>query len=70
MEGGGGGVKPKQDDLDWKIYTYRGTNIDYNTLCEPTSSDYEEKEGDNFNGNRLINLKKLTTNKYFFVCQK
>ena len=31
-------------------------------LWEPISSDNEEKGGDNIIGNRLINLKVLTTN--------
>ena len=31
-------------------------------LCEPTSSDNEEKEGYDISGNHLINLKTLTTN--------
>ena len=54
---GGERVKPKQDDSDWKFQTYRSTNLAYDMLCEPKSSDNEEKEGDNISGNRLINQK-------------
>ena len=50
-------MKPKQDDSDWKFQTHRGTNLAYDMLCEPISSDNEEKEGDNLSRNRLINLK-------------
>ena len=50
-------VKPKQDYSDWIFQTYRGTNLDYDMLCEPTSSDNEEKEGDGLSNNCLINLK-------------
>ena len=55
-------MKPKQDDSDWIFHNYRGTNFDDEILCEPTSSDNKEKEGDNPSNNRLVNLKKLTTN--------
>ena len=55
-------VKPKQDYSDWIFKTYRGTNLDYYMLCEPTSSDNEEKEGDNISSNRPVNLIVLTTN--------
>ena len=50
-------MKPKQDDSDWIFHNDRGTNFDDEILCEPTSSDNKEKEGDILNGNRLINLK-------------
>ena len=30
-------------------------------LYEPTCLDNEDKEGDNLNGNHLVNLKTLTT---------
>ena len=53
---------PKQDNPDWKFQTYRSINLAYDMLYEPTSSDNEEKEGDNLSGNHLINLKILTTN--------
>ena len=52
-----GQVKPKKDDSDWKFQTYRGTNLSYDMFCAPTSSDNEDKEGDNIRGNRPINLK-------------
>ena len=39
-------------------------------LCEPISPDNGEKVGDNLSGNRLINLKILTTNiEKFIACQ-
>ena len=43
-----GRVKPKEDDSGWKFQAYRVTNLDYDMLCGPKSSDNEEKEGDNF----------------------
>ena len=52
----------KQDDPEWKFQTYRGTNLCYEMLCEPTSSDNEEKEEDKLNSYLPINLKLLTTN--------
>ena len=55
-------MKPKQDDPDWIFQTYRGTNVDYEMLCEPTSSENEEKEGDNISGNSLFKLIVFTTN--------
>ena len=40
-------------------------------LCEPTRSDNENKEGYNISGNRVINLKILTTNiENCLVCQQ
>ena len=64
-------VKPKQDYSDWIFQTYRGTNLDYDMLCDPTSSDNEEKEGDNLSSNHLMNQKRFTTNiEKVLVCQK
>ena len=60
--GWGGFIIPKQDDPEWKFQSYRGTNLAYDILCEPICSDNENKEGDNLSGNRVINLKILTTN--------
>ena len=65
--GGGEGVKPKQDDSDWKFQTCRGTNLAYDMLYEPKSSDNKEKEGDNSSGNRLINLK-IDNQHTYFLC--
>ena len=48
---------PKQDDPYRKLHTCRGTNLDYDMLCQPTISYNEEKEGDNLSSNRLINHK-------------
>ena len=59
---GEGLIIPKQDYTEWKFQTYRGTKLAYDMLCKPISSDNKEKEGDNLSGNRLINLKILTTN--------
>ena len=40
-------------------------------LCESVNSDPEGKEGDLLNGNRIINLKSLTTNMdKFLVCKE
>ena len=51
----------KQND-DWKLHSYKGTNLGYDMMCESVNSDQEEKEGDLLNGNRIINLKNLITN--------
>ena len=59
---GGEGVKTKQDDLDRKFQTHRGTNLDYDMLCEPIGSENEEKEGDNLSGHLLTNLQNFATN--------
>ena len=56
MVGGGGNVKPNQDDSEWNFQTCRGTNLYYEMVYEPTGSDNEEKEGDNLSGNHLVNL--------------
>ena len=62
MADGKGRIIPKQDDAEWKFQTYRGTNLANDMLCKPRSSDNKQKEGDNISGDRLINIKKLTTN--------
>ena len=63
---GRGRIIPKQDDPEWKFQTDRGTNLAYDMLYEPISSDNEEKDGYNISGNRLIKLRILTT-KFFSV---
>ena len=35
----GGRIMPKQDDPEWKIFTYRGIKLAYDMLCDPTRSD-------------------------------
>ena len=40
-------------------------------MCESVNSDQEEKEGDVLNGNRIINLKNLITNRdIVLVCKE
>ena len=64
-------MKPKQDDSEWEFKNYKCTNLAHDMLCEPTDSDIEKKEEDNISGNRLINLKILTTNiDNFLLCQQ
>ena len=53
---GGWGGRIKHNDNDWKFYIYKGTNLDYDMLCESVNSDKEEKEGYLLNGNCIINL--------------
>ena len=36
---GGGSIMPKDDDKEWKLQTYMGTNLAYNMLCEPIFLD-------------------------------
>ena len=36
----------KQNDIDWKFQSYKGTNLGYDMLFESVNSDQEEKEGD------------------------
>ena len=57
---GGGRIKHK--DNDWKSQKYKGTNLDDDMLSESVNTDQEEKEGDVLKGNRIINLKNLSTN--------
>ena len=45
-------MKPKQYGSDYKIQICRGTNLYYDMLCEPKSSDSEQKEVDNISGNQ------------------
>lgn len=40
---------------------YRSTDLYYEMLCEPISSDNEEKQGFKLSGNCLINPQNLTT---------
>ena len=71
MAGGRGGGRIKHNDNDWKFQCYKGTNLGYDMMCESVNSDQEEKEGDVLNGNRIINLKNLTTNIHtFLVCKE
>ena len=35
----GGRVNPKQDDSGCKFQIKRGTNLDYDMLCKPKSTD-------------------------------
>ena len=53
---------PRQDDREYKFNTYRVKNLDYDMLCEPISSDNQEKEGENLSSNCLINIKILISN--------
>ena len=57
----GGRVKLKEDDSEWNFHIYRGTNLAYDMLCDPISSDNEDKEGDKISSNHLVNQNKLTT---------
>ena len=72
-----GGRKIPVIEPDWKfekisrIGNYRGTSLAYDMLCEPISSDEEDKELDNITGNCLVNIQNLTANmKKFLVCKK
>ena len=58
----GGGRSIKHNDNDWKFQKYKGTNLDYDMLYESVNTDQEKKEGDVLKGNRIINLKNLSTN--------
>ena len=53
-------------DTTSRIDNYKGNNLDYTSLCEPISSENEEKKGYNLSVDFLVNLKKLTTNKEIF----
>ena len=37
-----GGVSKKNDN-DWKVQSYKGTNLGYYMLCESVKSDQKEK---------------------------
>ena len=45
-------MNPKKYDSYWKFHTHRGTHLNHDIVCDPTSSDNEEKEGEN----RPVNL--------------
>ena len=40
---GGWGGRIKHNDNDWKFQKYKGTNLDYDMLCESVNTDQEEK---------------------------
>ena len=65
-----GGGRVKHNDNDWKFQKYKGTNLDYDMLCESVNTNQEEKEGNLLNGNRIINLTNLITNMDLFWCEK
>ena len=66
-----GGGRIKHNDNDWKFQKYKGTNSAYDMLCESINTDQEEKEGDVLKGNRIINLKNLSTNiDNFLFCKE
>ena len=66
----GWGGRIKQND-DWKFHGSKGTNLDYDIMCESVNSDQEEKEGDVLSGNRIINLNNLIINiDNFLVCKE
>ena len=68
---GGWGGRIKHNDNDWKFQKYKGTNSDYDMLCESVNTDQEEKEGDVLKGNRIINPKNLSTNiEKFLLCKE
>ena len=65
------GGRTKYNDNDWKFQKYKGTNLDYDMLCESVNTDQEEKEGDVLKGNRIINLNNnLSTNIEKLFCAK
>ena len=55
-------MKAKEDNSDWKFGTtsrtgkYRGTNLSYDMLCDPISSDNGYNKVDKLSNNRLVNL--------------
>ena len=55
---------------DWKFNCYKGTNLGYDMICESVNYDQEEKQGDLLNGNRIINLNNLITNKNVLIVQR
>ena len=60
-----------QNDNDWKLKSYKGSNLGYDMMCESINSDQEEKEGDALNGNRIINLDNLISKiDKFLVCKE
>ena len=65
-----GGVCIKHNDNDWKFWSYKGTNLGYDMLCESVYSDQEEKDRDLLNGNCIINLNNLIKNiDKYLVCK-
>ena len=61
----------KQDEWYWWFQTYRGTNLYYDMLSNPTSSDSEEKEVYNLIVDRPVNQNKLSTKiEKLLLCQK
>ena len=75
VEGGFGEVHVIESDCKFEITSiignYKGNNLDYDMLCEPTRSYHEKKEGFKLTGDHLDSLHKLTTkmNK-FILCQQ
>ena len=64
------GGRIKHMENDWKFQKYKGTNLDYDMLCESVNTDQEEKERDVLKVNRIINLKNLSTNiEKFLLCK-
>ena len=61
MVAGGEGAYQKKKN-DWEFQSYKGTNIDYDVLCETVNSDQEEKMADILNGNHIITLINLVIN--------
>ena len=60
-----------QNDNDWKLKSYKESNLGYDMMCESINSDQEEKQGDVLNGNRIISLKNLLSNiDIFLVCKE
>ena len=63
------GGRIKHNDNDWKFQKYKGTNLDYDMLCESVNTDQEEKEGHVLKGDLIINPGNLSTNiEKFFCC--
>ena len=58
-----GGGRIKKNNNYWKFNSYKGTSLGYDMMCESVNSDQEGKEGDILNGNRIINLNNLITNR-------
>ena len=42
-----------------RLGSYKGTSLVYDVLCDPYSSEYEDKAEDEIIGNCTANLKKL-----------
>ena len=66
-----GGGRIKHNGNDWKIQSYKGTNLGYDMLFDSVNSNQEEKEGDLLDNNRVISLKNLIINiDNFLVCKE